>query len=132
MQQVGSKTSILVVEDEASNREIVRRTLESEGYEVLTASNGREGLEEFDRANPSLVILDVKMPLMDGWDTLKRLRLISDRPVIMLTVFGETQDKVQGIERGADDYIVKPFELEELVARVKSVLRRSGFPDRTL
>ena len=120
------RSGILVVEDDDSIREIVRRVLESEGYSIHVACNGVEGLEQFNLTLPDLVMLDVKMPLMDGWETLGRLRQISDCPVIMLTVFGSTEDIIRGLERGADDYLVKPFGVRELIARVNTVLRRAS------
>ena len=120
------RPGILVVEDDDSIREIAKRVLESEGYSTHVACNGVEGLEQFDLILPDLVMLDVKMPLMDGWETLARLRQISNCPVIMLTVFGSTEDIIRGLERGADDYLVKPFGVRELIARVNNVLRRAS------
>ena len=116
---------ILIVEDDASIREIVGRVLEEEGYRIETATNGLRGLEQFYKIMPDLIILDVKMPEMDGWETLQRIREISNCPVIMLTVFGSTNDIIQGLELGADDYLVKPFGVQELIARVGTVLRRT-------
>ena len=117
---------VLVVEDDDSIREIVCRVLEDEGYVTHTANNGVRGLEQFYMKLPDLIILDVKMPEMDGWEVLKRLREISGCPVIMLTVFGSTEDIIQGLELGADDYLVKPFGVQELIARVTAVLRRAN------
>ena len=116
---------ILIVEDDASVREIVGRVLQEEGYRIENATNGLEGLDQFYKVLPDLMILDVKMPEMDGWETLRRIREISNCPVIMLTAFGSTNDIIQGLELGADDYLVKPFGVQELIARVGTVLRRS-------
>jgi two-component system response regulator MprA len=121
-----SRPVILIVEDDDSIKEIVVRVLASEGYVIHTAANGVQGLEQFYLRLPDLIILDVKMPEMDGWETLERLRQISDCPVIMLTVFGSTDDIVKGLELGADDYLVKPFGIQELIARVNAVLRRAS------
>ena len=125
MPEDNEQTVILIVDDDASIREIVGRVLEDEGYRIETATNGLEGLEKFYKILPHLIILDVKMPEMDGWETLGRIREISNCPVIMLTAFGSTNDIIQGLELGADDYLVKPFGVQELIARVSTVLRRS-------
>jgi DNA-binding response OmpR family regulator len=119
-----SKPVILIVEDDDSIREIVSRVLEDEGYSIRIAENGVRGLEQFYLTLPDLIVLDVKMPEMDGWEMLERLREISGCPVIMLTVFGSTDDIIRGLELGADDYLVKPFGVQELIARVSAVLRR--------
>jgi DNA-binding response OmpR family regulator len=117
---------ILIVEDDDSIREIVSHVLEGEGYLTRLAYNGVHGLEQFYLTLPDLIILDVKMPEMDGWELLKKLREVSDCPVIMLTVFGSTDDIIKGLELGADDYLVKPFGVQELIARVNAVIRRAG------
>jgi len=117
---------ILIIEDDESISEIVSRVLESEGYTTHIASNGVKGMEQFYLTLPDLIILDVKMPEMDGWETLERIRQISDCPAIMLTVFGSTDDIIKGLELGADDYLVKPFGIQELIARVTAVLRRTS------
>ena len=117
---------ILIIEDDESISEIVSRVLESEGYTIHVASDGVKGLEQFYLTLPDMIILDVKMPEMDGCETLERLRQISDCPVIMLTVFGSTDDIIKGLELGADDYLVKPFGIQELLARVTAVLRRTS------
>ena len=116
--------TVLVVEDESNIRELLRMYLEQEGYIVETAQNGAEGLRAFKRVHPNLVLLDLMMPVMDGTQMIKELRTFSKTPVIMLTAKGETIDKVAGLELGADDYITKPFEMREVMARVKAVLRR--------
>ena len=126
MAEETEKQVILVVEDDDSIREIVSRVLEDEGYITHTANNGLKGLDQFYRRLPDLIVLDVKMPEMDGWEVLRRLREISDCPVIMLTVFGSTEDIIQGLELGADDYLVKPFGVQELIARVHAVFRRTN------
>lgn len=118
------KTKVLVVDDDVNTCELIRLYLEKEGCEVLMAHNGKSGLEVFVDSAPSIVILDIMLPVMDGWQVCREIRKISNIPIIMLTAKGETFDKVLGLELGADDYIVKPFEPKELVARVKAVLRR--------
>ncbi|MCH8825751.1 MAG: response regulator transcription factor [Chloroflexi bacterium] len=117
---------VLIVEDDDSIREIVHRVLEDEGYTIQLAENGVRGMEQFYLTLPDLIVMDVKMPEMDGWEMLQRLREISGCPVIMLTVFGSTDDIIKGLELGADDYLVKPFGVQELTARVSAVLRRVG------
>jgi DNA-binding response OmpR family regulator len=121
-----ARSVILIIEDDESIREIVSRVLQSEGYTTHLASNGVRGLEQFYLTLPDLIVLDVKMPEMDGWETLERVREISDCPVIMLTVFGSTDDIIKGLELGADDYLVKPFGVQELIARVNTVFRRAS------
>lgn len=122
------KQKILVIDDEPDIRDVLKITLECEGYEVIEAVDGVDGLEKVHKKSPDLVILDYKMPKMDGHEVcqiLKKDILLRHMPIIMLTGKGETQDKVKGINAGADDYIVKPFEPMELVARIKMILRRS-------
>lgn len=115
---------ILVVDDDYNICELIRLYLEKEGYEVIVTYNGSKALEIFKSEAPSLVILDIMLPGMDGWQVCREIRRISNIPIIMLTAKGETFDKVLGLELGADDYMVKPFETKELVARIKAVLRR--------
>ena len=117
--------SVLVVEDDPNIRELLQLYLEKNGYAVTLATNGGQGLEKFRSIKPNLVILDVMMPVMDGWAVCKAIRAESATPVIMLTAKGETDDKVAGLKAGADDYITKPFEMKELLARIEAVLRRS-------
>jgi len=117
--------SVLVVEDDPNIRELLQLYLEKSGYAVTLASDGGQGLEKFRSIKPNLVILDVMMPVMDGWAVCKAIRAESATPVIMLTAKGETDDKVAGLKAGADDYITKPFEMKELLARIEAVLRRS-------
>jgi DNA-binding response OmpR family regulator len=119
------KPKILVVDDEQLYRHLVKVNLESEGYEVIGAANGEECLDLVSNKHPDLVILDVMMPKLDGFDTLDRIRQFSEVPVIMLTGKHEEHDRVQGLNAGADDYVTKPFSATELIARVRAVLRRS-------
>jgi DNA-binding response OmpR family regulator len=123
---VAGRGTILLVDDADDVRSAVRRLLESEGFDVLEASNGREGLHALYSARPDLVMLDVNMPDMDGWQTLDRVRELTTVPVLMLSARGEKDDKVRGLRGGADDYMVKPFAPEELFARVEALLRRAG------
>ncbi|HOQ06912.1 MAG TPA: response regulator transcription factor [Clostridiales bacterium] len=118
------KTSVLVVDDDVNICELIRLYLEKEGFEVLAVHNGKSALDVFADSAPNIVILDIMLPGMDGWQVCREIRKISNIPIIMLTAKGETFDKVLGLELGADDYIVKPFDPKELVARVKAVLRR--------
>ena len=115
---------IMIVDDDANICELVRLYLEKEGYETVICLDGEKALEEFNKNVPDLAVLDIMMPKVDGLSVCREIRKTSDMPVIMLTAKGETFDKVLGLELGADDYIVKPFEGKELVARVKAVLRR--------
>ena len=116
---------ILIVDDDRSIVELMRLYLEKEGYVCITAENGKVALQKFTAESPDLLILDVKMPEMDGWQVCREIRKNSSTPIIMLTAKGETFDKVLGLELGADDYMVKPFETKELIARIKAVLRRT-------
>ena len=115
---------ILIVEDEANIRELLRLYLEREGYTVLEAENGVEGIKKWKSDKPDMLLLDVMMPVMDGWEVCREIRAESDVPIIMLTAKGETTDRVSGLEMGADDYIVKPLEMPEVIARVRAVFRR--------
>ncbi len=115
---------ILIVEDEANIRELLRLYLEREGYTVLEAENGVEGIKKWKSDKPDMLLLDVMMPVMDGYEVCKEIRAESDVPIIMLTAKGETADRVSGLEMGADDYIVKPLEMPEVIARVRAVFRR--------
>lgn len=119
---------ILIVEDEANIRELLRLYLEREGYTVLEAENGVEGVKKWKSDKPDMLLLDVMMPVMDGWAVCREIRAESDVPIIMLTAKGETADRVSGLEMGADDYIVKPLEMPEVIARVRAVFRRMA-PD---
>lgn len=119
------KPYILVVDDDPNISQLVKLYLEKEGYEVRTAARGDDAVNEFSRMPPDLMLLDVMLPGLDGYQVLKNVRKSSTIPVIMLTARDETFDKVLGLELGADDYITKPFDTKELVARVKAVLRRT-------
>ena len=119
---------ILIVEDEANIRELLRLYLEREGYTVLEAENGVEGIKKWKSDKPDMLLLDVMMPVMDGWAVCREIRAESAVPSLMLTAKGETADRVSGLEMGADDYIVKPLEMPEVIARVRAVFRRMA-PD---
>ena len=118
--------SVLIVEDDRNIQELLQLYLEKEGYAVTVASDGGQGLAKFRAIKPDLVLLDVMMPVMDGWSVCRAIRADSQTPIIMLTAKGETDDKVTGLKSGADDYVTKPFEMKELLARVEAVLRRTG------
>ena len=120
---------ILVIDDDKNIIEIVKMYFQKEGYIVEAGERGDMAVELFRKVKPILVLLDVMLPGMDGWTVLHQLRAESDVPVIMLTAKGDTLERVQGLDLGADDYIVKPFDAKELIARVKAVLRRSGSAD---
>ncbi len=117
---------ILVVDDDADIRSLVRELLGRQGYDVQEAANGRDGLRAFYASAPDLVILDVSMPELDGWQTLERIRDLSDVPVVMLTARAAELEKVRGLKADADDYVTKPFGRQELLARVEALLRRAG------
>ena len=123
------KNSILVIDDDRNILAIIEMYLRKAGYEVTCVERGDEALQAFRRVQPALVVLDVMLPGMDGWEVLDKLRQESDVPVIMLTAKGDTLDRIQGLDLGADDYIVKPFDAKELLARIKAVLRRSSLPE---
>ncbi len=120
-----NETKILVVDDEKNICELLRLYLEKEGFGVLMAFDGEQAVESVKKNAPALVLLDIMMPRVDGWEAVRQIREFSKVPIIMLTAKGEVFDKVMGLELGADDYIVKPFDTKEVVARVKAVLRRS-------
>lgn len=118
-------SKILIVDDESNIIELLRLYLEKEGYSTVSARSGTEALTKFSQESPDLIILDIMIPEPDGWQVCREIRKTSSVPIIMLTAKAETFDKVLGLELGADDYLTKPFEAKELVARVKAVLRRS-------
>ena len=118
--------TVLIVEDDRNIADLLRLYLEKEGYEVVIANDGLKGVELFKSSQPSLVLLDVMLPGMDGWGVCRAIRSESKTPIIMLTAKSETEDKVSGLKQGADDYITKPFEMKEVLARIEAVLRRSG------
>ena len=121
-----SMGKILIADDDQNICELIRLYLEKEGYSVVIAHDGEEAVEQFSAEAPDLVLLDIMMPKLDGWQVCREIRKSSNTPIIMITAKGETFDKVLGLELGADDYVVKPFETKEIVARIKAVLRRSG------
>lgn len=122
-------SEILVIEDEHNVRRLVRIALQRDGFSVLEAEDGKTGLQLFATENPDLVILDLMLPGVDGWEVCREIRARSSTPLIMLTARGDEVDRVLGLEMGADDYVVKPFSPRELVARVKAVLRRQSAQD---
>ena len=117
---------IMVVDDDKNICELLRLYLEKEGYQVVIANDGKEAVELNEKEDPELILLDIMLPQLDGWQVCREIRKKSQVPIIMLTAKGEVFDKVLGLELGADDYIVKPFETKEVVARIKAVLRRTG------
>jgi DNA-binding response OmpR family regulator len=119
-----NKTKVLIIDDDVNICELIRLYMEKEGYEIVSVYNGIKAIDVFKEFSPSIVILDIMLPGADGWQVCREIRKVSSIPIIMLTAKGETFDKVLGLELGADDYMVKPFEPKELVARVKAVLRR--------
>src|SRR5690242_10881183 len=121
---------ILIVDDEPGLRDLVRIDLEHEGFAVAQAENGVQGLDAVREEHPDLVIMDVMMPEMDGWEACKKLREFSTVPVLMLTARVQSQDIVTGLNSGADDYLLKPFNMDELMARVRALLRRVPSPNR--
>ena len=122
---------VLVIEDDENIAELLRLYLEKEGFTVSIAGDGGKGITEFERFSPDLVLLDIMLPVMDGWAVCREIRSSSSVPIIMLTAKGETFDKVTGLEMGADDYITKPFEVKELIARIHAVMRRYGKPEES-
>ena len=120
---------VLVIEDDINIADLLRLYLEKDGFEVSCAADGGAGVSTFRALQPDLVLLDIMLPVMDGWGVLRSIRAESKTPVIMLTAKSETPDKVQGLELGADDYVTKPFEVKELLARIHAVLRRTSGED---
>jgi DNA-binding response OmpR family regulator len=121
------KTTIVAADDDPQLLRLMMRNLQFEGYEVIPASNGQQALEEIEGQVPDLVLLDVMMPKMDGFTVCQRVREFSTVPIIIVTARGQDQDKVRGLDLGADDYLTKPFSVDELLARVRAVLRRAQF-----
>src|SRR6266699_1451228 len=121
------RITILTADDDPQLLKLIARNLELEGYDVLTASDGQEALEQVEAQVPDLVLLDVMMPKIDGFTVCQRIREFSAMPIIMVTARGQDQDKVRGLDLGADDYLIKPFSVDELLARVRAVLRRAQF-----
>ena len=120
------KEKILVVDDDTNICELLRLYLEKEGYVVKIVNDGVSAINAFKQENPDLTLLDIMIPKLDGWQVCREIRKFSDKPIIMLTAKGETFDKVLGLELGADDYVTKPFDTKEVVARIKAVLRRTA------
>jgi two-component system KDP operon response regulator KdpE len=120
---------ILVIDDDETTMQLLTILLERRGFEVIKAQSAEEGLRKAYRHQPDLVLLDIMMPDMDGWEVCKRLREMSDVPIIFLTAKGDSKDVVKGLEMGADDYVVKPYENDELIARLRAHLRRSPKPN---
>lgn len=121
-----SKEKILVVDDDVNICELLRLYIERDDYQVVIANDGEQAVELFNREQPDLVLLDIMLPKMDGWQVCKEIRKTSNRPIIMLTAKGELFDKILGLELGADDYIIKPFEAKEVIARIHAALRRTS------
>lgn len=121
-----TKGKILVVDDDRNICELLRLYIEKEGYDIEIANDGREALAKFKEVQPDLIMLDIMLPILDGLQVCREIRKTSQVPIIMLTAKGEVFDKVLGLELGADDYVVKPFEAKEIIARIKAVLRRTG------
>ena len=124
-------TKLLIVDDDPNICDMLKLYFENEGYKIKTANDGVEGLATFKMYNPDLVLLDIMMPKKDGWQVCREIREISPKPVIMITAKGDVFDKVLGLELGADDFIVKPFDMKELSARIKAVLRRFNAHSKT-
>ena len=120
--------NILVVEDDHNISDQIHMYLVKEGFDVRIAGDGGRAIEEFNKQIPDLILLDIMLPVMDGWAVCAKIRETSKGPIIMLTAKGEVMDRIQGLEMGADDYIVKPFEMKELIARINAVLRRTEIP----
>ena len=118
--------NILVVEDDRNISDLIQMYLVKEGFEVRIAADGGKAIAEFQKSVPDLILLDIMLPVLDGWSVLRTIRQESAVPVIMLTAKGETQDKVTGLHQGADDYITKPFDMKEVLARIEAVLRRTS------
>ena len=124
-------TKLLIVDDDPNICDMLKIYFENEGYKVKTANDGIEGLATFKLSDPDLVLLDIMMPRKDGWQVCREIREISPKPIIMITAKGDVFDKVLGLELGADDFIVKPFDMKELSARIKAVLRRYSAHTKT-
>ena len=123
---------VLIVEDDSGIADFLQLELEHEGFEVLHAEDGRKALELFESGSPDIILLDIMLPKLNGLEALRRIRKTSQVPVIMLTARGDTLDKVSGLDSGADDYLAKPFEIEELLARMRAVMRRNEANDEPL
>ncbi len=126
-----SQHKILIVDDDENICELLRLYLEKDGYETLVAGDGQAAIQSAERYNPDLILLDIMLPKLDGWQVCREIRKKSNTPIIMLTAKGETFDKILGLELGADDYVSKPFDTKEVLARIKAVLRRTGEGDKS-
>ena len=122
---------VLIVEDDSNIAQLLQLYLEKEGFETQVAGDGGLGVTLFHNFGPDLVLLDIMLPVLDGWGVCRKIRETDQTPIIMMTAKGELEDKVSGLEMGADDYIVKPFEMKELIARINAVLRRTEIPNDT-
>ncbi len=122
---------ILIVDDDTNICELLNLYLEKDGFETVTANDGEQAVEFAQRYNPDLILLDIMLPKLDGWQVCREIRKTSKTPIIMLTAKGETFDKILGLELGADDYVSKPFDTKEVIARIKAVLRRSNSADKS-
>ena len=121
-----STGKIMIVDDDLNICELLRLYIEKEGFSVVTVNDGETAVKTFEKEKPDLILLDIMLPKLDGWQVCREIRKTSQCPIIMLTAKGEVFDKVLGLELGADDYMVKPFEAKEVIARIRAVLRRSG------
>lgn len=124
-----NNAKILIVDDDTNICELLRLYIEKEGFSTVLAHDGEQAVELFNKEQPNLILLDIMLPKLDGWQVCREIRKTSDCPIIMLTAKGEVFDKILGLELGADDYVVKPFEAKEVVARIRAVLRRTGSTD---
>lgn len=122
-------SKIMIVDDDENICELLRLYLEKDGYATVSVNDGAQAVEAFGRENPDLLLLDIMLPGLDGWQICREIRKSSNVPIIMLTAKGETFDKVLGLELGADDYVTKPFDTKEILARIKAVLRRTAVPE---
>src|SRR3990172_13233614 len=132
MNATSSRPIIMVVDDDSDLRFLLTEAFGLAGYEVITAADGQEALEVYETNHPALVVLDVMMPDMDGWEVLRELRARSDVPVLMLTALSRESDQLHGLEGGADDYVTKPFSVHQVIARVGAILRRTGYGGKTI
>lgn len=122
---------VLIIEDDPNIAELIRLYLEKDGAQVVISHDGKDGLDTFQKIHPDIILLDIMLPELDGWTVCREIRKTSDTPIIMLTAKDETVDKVTGLSLGADDYISKPFDMKEVIARIHAVLRRSSSADTT-
>ena len=121
---------ILIVDDDANICELLRLYLEKDGFDTVVANDGEQAVEYASKYSPDLILLDIMLPKLDGWQVCREIRKTSETPIIMLTAKGETFDKILGLELGADDYVSKPFDTKEVIARIKAVLRRTNDSDK--